>query len=88
MSVEQGVSKSTVYKITTKNCKNRAIVGICDKENLAGRPKNLSERNERIILSFIESGEYETAVEVSKYLSKFHKNSISPSKIRRLLQKA
>ena len=88
ISVEQGVSKSTVYKISTKNSINKTSDEIGDKQNLGGRPRKLSERDERIILRFIESGEYETAVEVSKYLSKFHKKNINASTIRRLLRKA
>ena len=30
ISVEQGVSKCTVYKISTKNCKNWTSDGKCD----------------------------------------------------------
>ena len=65
VSVEQGVSKSTVYKIGTKNCKNRTSDGKFDKKNLSGRSKKLSERDERTILRIIESGEWETAVEIT-----------------------
>ena len=88
ISIEQGVSKGTVYNIATKNSKNKTSNEIYDKGNLGGRPRKLSERDERIILRFIESGECETAVEVSKHLSKFHKKNISASTIRRLLRKA
>ena len=62
ISVEQGVSKGTVYNIATKNSKNKTSNEIYDKGNLGGRPRKLSERDERIILRFIESGECETAV--------------------------
>ena len=88
ISIEQGDSKGTVYNIATKNSKNKTSNEIYDKGNLGGRPRKLSERDERIILRFIESGECETAVEVSKHLSKFHKKNISASTIRRLLRKA
>ena len=59
-----------------------------NKKNLGGSPRKLYERDERIILRFIESRASETAAEISKYLSEFHKMNISASTIRRLLSKA
>ena len=88
ISVEDGVSKSTVYNINRKNRIIKSINERQDKVNVGGRPRKLSKRDERIILHIIRSGECETAVEVSKYLSNYHKKNISNSKIRRFLRKS
>ena len=71
-----------------KNIINKTIDEVCQRKNPAGRPKKLSERDKKTIISVIESGECDTAVEVSKYLSKYHKKIISASTIRRTLQKS
>ena len=55
ISIEHRVSRSTVYRIDLKTKRNRTDFQICDKKNLSGRPKKLSERDERIILRFIQS---------------------------------
>ena len=87
ISIEHNVSRSTVYRIDSKNKRNRTNVQIYNKKNPSGGPKKLSERDERTILRIIESGQCETGVEVSKYLSKFHQKDISASTIRKLLRK-
>lgn len=87
ISIEHEVSKSTVYNISTKNKLNRSDDQIYEVRNPTGRPRKLNERDERTILRIIESGECETAVEVSRYLSKNLKMCISASTIRRTLRK-